>query len=52
MSKEEREKFCNGRKDENGKTVDRGVLGIRGPKAVEDIKATMDQLQSARASGQ
>ncbi|MBQ0823714.1 hypothetical protein HPT29_019765 [Microvirga terrae] len=48
MSKQERDVFFNGRKDENGKTVDRGVAGIRGPKAVDEIKATMERLQEAR----
>jgi len=33
MSKQERDVFFNGRKDENGKTIDRGLVGIRGPKA-------------------
>jgi hypothetical protein len=48
MSKEQRDVFFNGRKDENGKTIDRGVIGIRGLKAAEEIKATMEQLQEAR----
>ena len=29
MSKEQRDVFFNGRKDENGKTIDRGVIGIK-----------------------
>ncbi len=49
MSKEQRDAFFNGRKDENGKTVDRGVIGIRGLKAAEEIKATMERLQEARS---
>ena len=48
MSKQERDVFFNGRKDENGKTIDRGVVGIRGAKAAEEIKATMERLQEAR----
>lgn len=32
MSKEQRDVFFNGLKDENGKTVDCGVIGIRGLK--------------------
>ena len=48
MSKEERNVFFIGRKDENGKTVDRGVIGIRGLKAAEDLKALMERLQQAR----
>lgn len=50
MSKEQRDTFFNGRKDENGKTVDRGVIGIRGLKAAEDLKALMERLQAARAA--
>ena len=49
MSKEQRDAFFNGRKDENGKTVDRGVIGIRGLKAAEEIKATIERLQEARS---
>jgi hypothetical protein len=33
MSKLERDMFFNGRKDENGKTIGRGVVGIRGPES-------------------
>lgn len=49
MSKEERDAFFFGRKDADGKTVDRGVKGIRGEKAVDAIKATVERLQEARA---
>jgi hypothetical protein len=48
MSKAERDVFFNGRKDENGKQIDRGLIGIRGLKAAEDIRAVMEQLQEAR----
>jgi hypothetical protein len=47
MSKEQRDAFFNGRKNENGRSIDRGVIGIRGNKAHEEIKATMERLQSA-----
>ncbi|MEZ0169954.1 hypothetical protein [Microvirga sp. TS319] len=50
MSKEQRDAFFNGRKDADGKTIDRGVIAIRGPKAAEEIKATMERLQAARAA--
>jgi hypothetical protein len=50
MSKQERDVFFNGRKDENGKTVDRGVIGIRGVKAAEEIRATMERLQALRSN--
>ncbi len=49
MSKSEQEVFFNGRKDEHGRTVDRGVIGIRGLKAAEEIKATMERLQAVRS---
>lgn len=48
MSKEQRDAFFNGRKDADGRTVDRGVIGIRGVKAAEEIKATMERLQAAQ----
>ena len=48
MSKEQRDVFFNGRKDHDGKTIDRGVIGIRGLKAAEDLKALCDKLQDAR----
>ena len=49
MSKEQRDIFFNGRKDENGRSIDRGVIGIRGLKAAEEIKATMERLQAVRS---
>ncbi|WP_414470755.1 hypothetical protein [Microvirga sp. M2] len=49
MSKEQRDAFFNGRKDADGKTIDRGVIAIRGLKAAEGIKATIERLQEARA---
>ncbi|WP_230531115.1 DUF7696 family protein [Microvirga roseola] len=49
MSNEQRDAFFNGRKDADGKTIDRGVIGIRGLKAAEEIKATVEKLQAARA---
>lgn len=44
-----RDAFFNGRKDADGKIIDRGVIAIRGPKSAEQIKATMERLQVARA---
>jgi hypothetical protein len=38
MSDEHRDAFFNGRKDENRKTIDRGVIGIRGLKAAAEIQ--------------
>jgi hypothetical protein len=49
MSKEQRDAFFNGRKDADGKTVDRGVINIRGQKAAEEIRATMERLQAIRS---
>ncbi|KLK92609.1 hypothetical protein AA309_12950 [Microvirga vignae] len=51
MSKVRRDGFFNGRKDENGKTVDRGVFGIRGLMAAEEIKATMQGCRRHGAAG-
>ena len=50
MSQEQRDAFFNGRKDADGKTVDRGVIGIRGLKAAEEIRATMERLQAIRGN--
>jgi len=50
MSKDERDAFFNGRKDADGRTIDRGVIGIRGPKSAEQIKATVERLQEARSA--
>ncbi|KFG67265.1 hypothetical protein JH26_24655 [Microvirga sp. BSC39] len=50
MSKEQRDAFFNGRKDADGRTVDRGVIGIRGVKAAEEIRATMERLQAVRSA--
>ncbi|WP_134497804.1 DUF7696 family protein [Microvirga pakistanensis] len=50
MSKEQRDAFFNGRKDQDGKTIDRGVIGIRGLKAAEEIKAVCQKLQDIRAT--
>jgi hypothetical protein len=49
MSKEARDVFFNGRKDADGRTIDRGVIGLRGIKAAEEIRATMQKLEDARA---
>jgi hypothetical protein len=47
MSKADGGVSFNGRKDENGKPSDRGLIGIRGLKAAEDIRTVMEQLQEA-----
>ncbi|WP_099514329.1 DUF7696 family protein [Microvirga ossetica] len=47
MSKEQRDAFFNGRKDADGKPIDRGVVGVRGVKAAEEIRATMERLLTA-----
>jgi hypothetical protein len=49
MSKAERETFFNSKKDENGKSIDRGAMTIRGLKVAEDLKALMEQLQAVRS---
>jgi hypothetical protein len=50
MSKHERDVFFSGRKDGNGKTVDRGVVGIRGAPAAEKIMETTRRLQDERGT--
>ena len=45
MFKADRDASSNGRKDENGKTIDRGLIGIRSARAAEAI---MRRLQEAR----
>ncbi|WP_444547399.1 DUF7696 family protein, partial [Microvirga sesbaniae] len=37
MSKAERDAFLKGTKDENGKTIERGIIFLRGGKAAEDL---------------
>jgi hypothetical protein len=41
MSKAERDAFFHGTKDENGKTIDRGIIFIRGEKAAENLRSLM-----------
>jgi hypothetical protein len=48
MSKEKRDVFFDGRKHENGKTIDHGSVGVRGPQAAEKIVETVRQLQAVR----
>ncbi|MXQ12473.1 hypothetical protein GR328_13585 [Microvirga makkahensis] len=48
MSKEERDRFFNGKKDADGKTIDRGVISIRGLKSAEQIRTTVERMQVAR----
>ncbi|WP_262031717.1 hypothetical protein [Microvirga sp. Mcv34] len=50
MSKVERDEFFNGKKDENGKTLERGLIALRGPKAAENIRELMQQILDARAN--
>jgi hypothetical protein len=50
MSKVERNSFFNGTKDENGKTIERGIVVLRGVKAAEDLRSLMQQLMDARAT--
>jgi hypothetical protein len=48
MSMQEKDMFFNGRKGENGKIIDRGLVGIRDPKVAEEFRATMRQSQAVR----
>jgi hypothetical protein len=49
MSKAERESFFNGAKDENGKSIERGIIALRGAKAAETPRELMQQILDARA---
>lgn len=48
ISKEQRDTFFNGRKDENGRTINRGGIGTRGLKSVVEIRSHMERLQVMR----
>lgn len=50
MSKAECDAFFNGTKDENRKTIERGIIYLRGAKAAEDLRSLMQQLMDARAT--
>jgi hypothetical protein len=50
MSKEQRDAFFNGRKDEDGKPIDRRLVGIRGLKSAKAVMETMRKLPKARDS--
>jgi len=50
MPKEERDAFFNSRKDENGASIDRGVIAVRGLKAAKNLKALIVQLEKAQAT--
>jgi len=49
MSGEDRNASLNGKKDENGMIIDRGVIALTQLKTAEDLKALMERLQVARA---
>lgn len=49
MSKAEREAFFNGRKDENGKTIERGIVALRGENAAAGLRSLMQRLLDVRA---
>jgi hypothetical protein len=51
MSKQDRGVFFNGRKDENGKTIDWGQVYVRSSTATEEIRTTMEQRRAARDVG-
>jgi hypothetical protein len=40
--------FFNGRKDADGRSIDRGVVSVRGVKAAAEIRAAMQKLEEAR----
>ena len=47
MSKEQRDVFFNGRKDQNGKTIERGSVEVRGPQAAEKLKTLIEMKRAA-----
>lgn len=49
MSEEQRGVFFKGRQDEDGRSIDRGLIGIRGQQAAEEIMETVRQLAATRA---
>jgi hypothetical protein len=49
MSKAERDAFFNGRKDENGKMIERGIVALRGETAAESLRSLMHRLLDVRA---
>ena len=49
MSKSDPDAFFNGRKDENGKTIDRGVVAIRVVAGAELVRINMQKLEEARS---
>jgi hypothetical protein len=49
MSKQEQDVIFNGRKDEGGRSIGRGVIGIRGSSTAEEIQATLERLQEDRS---
>jgi hypothetical protein len=49
MSEDQRDVFFNGRKDEDGRSIDRGLIGIRAQQAAEKIMETVRQLAATRA---
>ena len=50
MSKVQRDEFFNGKKDENGKILERGLVAVRGPAALEALRTLMQQLLDIRAN--
>ena len=49
-SKEQRDVFFNGQRDEGGKIVERGLIALRGPQAAEELKARANRLLEIRAT--
>ena len=50
MSKTERDTFFNGLTGRDGKRKEHRVIGIRGLKVAEDLKALSNPLQETRAA--
>lgn len=50
MSKDQRDAFFNGQRDENGKVVERGLIALRGAQAAEELKERANRLLEIRAT--
>jgi len=52
MARAERENFFNGTKDENRKSIDRGIIALRGAKAASRTDATDPRCPHKERSGE
>jgi len=50
MTKMERNEFFNGKRDADGKLVERGVIAMRGERAADDLRDWVEKVTEARAN--